>query len=447
MTNLPAGLMVSVSGIRGIVGTTLTPEIACTFASALGTHCADGTVIVGRDPRPSGAMLQHAVVAGLLSTGCQVWEVGIVPTPTVGRAVRTLGAAGGIMITASHNPIEWNGLKLFGPDGAILAPSVGETIRQLFVSGPIHRVPAVAVRGATPHPGVGAEHVARVCALVATDVIRAAHFRVVVDANGGAGGYLSQELLTALGCQVTPIACGNDGAFAHPLEPLPEHLVAIGPQVRAAGAHVGFALDPDADRLVVLDERGHCLSEELTLALAVKVRLQQEPGPVVINLSSSRVTDELARQAGCLCQRSKVGEANVVELMRTTNARIGGEGNGGVIDPRVGWVRDPFIGMGLILHLLAHARRPLSALVAELPTYHMTKRKVPLDPSALPALLARLRQVFPTAQVDDRDGLRLDVADGWVQVRASNTEPIVRVIAEATTADRANELADAVTKS
>jgi phosphomannomutase len=271
-----------------------------------------------------------------------------------------------------------------------------------------------------------------VLALADGEAIRARGFRVLLDANGGAGGPLASMLLEALGCAVVAVGAEPDGHFRHPPEPIPAHLAGIGPLVPQSRADVGFVLDPDADRLALVDEAGRCLSEELTLALAVRQRLRRARGPVVINLSTSRAVEDLAEEAGVPCHRSAVGEANVVARMRSEEALIGGEGNGGVIDPRVGWVRDPFVGMALVLGLLAEEGRPLSEAAACLPEYHIVKEKVDVDRAAVPRLLERLEADWPhPASADRRDGLRLGGPWGWVQVRPSNTEPIVRVIAEA----------------
>jgi phosphomannomutase len=267
--------------------------------------------------------------------------------------------------------------------------------------------------------------------LVDVPRIRARRPRVFLDANGGAGGPLGLRLLEALECQTFGLACNADGVFQHEPEPVLANLRDICPRVPQHRADIGFVLDPDADRLALIDETGRYIGEELTLALAVLFRLRQQRGPVVLNMSTSRLSEDIAKQAGCPCYRTAVGEANVVEKMREVGAVIGGEGNGGVIDPRVGWVRDPFIGMALILNLLADTGKRLSELVAELPSYCIIKDKYTLESDRLPQLFAALLQRWPDAAVNRMDGLRLDWPSRWVHVRPSNTEPIVRVIAEA----------------
>ena len=435
-------MIVSVSGIRGIIGDTLTPEAAARFAAALGAFLGGKRVVVARDSRPSGETLKHAVLAGLLGAGCKVDDVGIVPTPTVGVAVRALGAAGAIQITASHNPSPWNGLKMFGSDGAVLSAEAGALVRGLYESGDFKRAAWNGQGSVSVPPGMLEEHARKVLDQVSVAAVAGRGFKVFVDANGGAGGPLAEALLGELGCEVVAHNCDPNGDFAHDPEPTPAHLADVAPWVSQLGCAVGFCLDPDADRLALVDETGACLSEELTLALAVKYVLSQKSGPVVANMSTSRVSLDLAAAAGCRFARSAVGEANVVARMRSEGALIGGEGNGGVIDPRVGWVRDPFIGMALILSLMAEENRPLSEIAAGLPRYAMLKTKFAVPAGKLPAALTALRAKWPEATVDTTDGLRLDGSDWWLHVRPSNTEPVVRVIAESPTEDRTRQLCD-----
>jgi phosphomannomutase len=433
-------LIVSVSGIRGIIGAGLSPASALAFAQALGTYLKGGPVVLSRDSRPSGLMLRHAVIAGLASCGCEIHDFGIAPTPTVGLAVRKLEAAGAIQITASHNPAPWNGMKLFGSDGAVLSAAKGLQIKQLFDANAFALVSHDKLGGLRECQQAQDWHRERVLQLIDVTRIRSRNFRVLLDANGGAGGPLGTALLESL--QARPVVQGAnpDGDFAHPPEPLAENLTTILPLVPQHQASVGFVLDPDADRLALIDEQGRYIGEELTLALAVMCRLKAERGPIVINMSSSRVTEDIAKQFGVECHRAAVGEANVVKKMRAVGAIMGGEGNGGVIDPRVGWVRDPFIGMGLLLQLLAETGKTLSQLVAGLPSYAIVKDKYTVTRELLPRLNAALEARWPEAKANRLDGLRLDWPDRWVHVRPSNTEPIVRVIAEAPLAADAEKL-------
>jgi phosphomannomutase len=435
-----SNLIVSVSGIRGIVGEGLTAETATAFASALGTHLNGGRIVLSRDGRPSGAMVRHAVLAGLLEAGCDVVDVGVTPTPTCGFAIRKVQAAGGIQITASHNPALWNGLKLFGGDGRILSASEGKKVQAIFESWAFRRAAWDKLGTWSEERRAEDWHRERVLELVDVTRIRARRAKVFLDANGGAGGPLGRRLLEAF--QARPVIQGGDadGYFLHEPEPIAENLTTVCPLVVQNGADIGFVLDPDADRLALIDEQGRFLGEELTLALAVQFRLGGERGPVVVNMSTSRVTEDICKQFNVPFHRSAVGEANVADKMIEVGAVIGGEGNGGVIDPRVGFVRDPFIGMGLILNLMAATGKKLSELATELPVYHIVKDKYTVAREGLAKLSEALAARWPEATVNRVDGLRLDWPDRWVHVRGSNTEPIVRVIAEAPGAGEAERL-------
>lgn len=440
------GLIVSISGIRGIIGKSLTPGTALAFASALGGHTGGGKMIVSRDGRPSGTMLRHAVLAGLTAAGCEVHDIGVAPTPTVGLAVRHLQAAGGIQITASHNPAPWNGLKLFGPDGRVLSAAEGRKVQARFENGEIRYVPWDAVGTVRDYREAEELHCDRVLEQIDVPRIRAAGLHAFLDANGGAGGPLGRRLLQALRVETTCRGGDADGLFLHEPEPTAGNLRDICPLIVAHHADIGFALDPDSDRLALIDESGRYIGEELTLALAVCFRLRHARGPVVINMSTSRVNEDIAAKHGCVCHRAAVGEANVADRMLEVGAILGGEGNGGVLDPRLGLVRDPFIGMGLVLNLMAETGRKLSELVAELPVYHIVKDKYTVPREHLPKLYESLTQRWPEAAVNRLDGLRLDWKDRWLHVRPSNTEPIIRVIAEAPKQAEATELCQAVEK-
>jgi phosphomannomutase len=424
-------LIVSVSGVRGIIGQGLTPQAVLAFASAFAARVEGSRVVVSRDGRPSGTMLRHAVVAGLTAGGCVVHDLAVAATPTVGLAVKALDAAGGVQITASHNPAEWNGLKLFGPDGRVLSAAEGSQVKELYEAGTRRDVPYSELGTVIDYHQAGEIHRDRVVELVDAGRIRATGLRAFVDANGGAGGPLARKLLEALRVTAICHGCEADGIFLHEPEPTAENLRAVAPLVRDHDADIGFALDPDSDRLALIDENGTYIGEELTLALAAWFRLKQQPGPVVVNMSTSRRTADLAARFGVVCHKAAVGEANVADRMLEVGAIIGGEGNGGVIDPRVGLVRDPFIGMGLVLSLMAETGQPLSSLVAELPIYHIVKDKYTLARERLPALYGAMTERWPGVAADRQDGLRLDWPDRWVHVRPSNTEPVVRVIAEA----------------
>ncbi len=432
----------SVSGLRGIVGDGLDPAGVVEFAAAYASDCEPGPIVVAHDGRASAPMFLHAVLAGVTATGREVLVAGATATPTVGVLVRERGAAGGIQISASHNPPEYNGLKCFQPAGMVVSAARGRAIleridRRDFGWAAWDRLGSVHMLEDPDH-----EHLARVLGIVDVEAIRRRRFRVALDASHGAGGRLGAKLLRALGCQPTILGGVPDGRYEHPPEPTEANLRDFASIVAAVGAEVGFAQDPDADRLALIDESGRYIGEELTFALAVRHRLTQARGPIVLNLSTSRVAEDLARAADCSVFRTPVGEIHVVERLRAENGLLGGEGNGGVIDPRVGYVRDSLVGLAVVLDLLASEGRRLSEIVADLPTYAMVKEKYPLGGVAVAELFDRIASAHPEARPDRRDGLRLDWPDCWAHVRSSNTEPIVRVIAEAPDEARARELAD-----
>jgi len=424
-------LIVSISGIRGIIGDGLGPREAVRFGLAFGAHLGGGAVVVGRDSRPSGPMLASALQAGLLATGLRILDAGILSTPGVALAVRHLGVRGGAVVTASHNPSPYNGIKMLSPAGMALGRADGQAVADRYARETFVEVGTDAVGAIGAVADAAEVHADRVIALVDAEAVRARRFRVAVDAVHGAGGREMRLLLERLGCIVALIGEEPTGRFSRGPEPLPEHLGDLGRAVRDHGAALGLALDPDADRLALVDERGRAIGEEYTLALAAQHRLTQERGPVAANLSTSRLMDDVAREAGVPLHRTPVGEVNVAEAILREGCVIGGEGNGGVIDPRVVLVRDSLVGAALILEMLAARGKTLSELAAELPVYSMIKDKVPLGGVDAARVLRAVRERFAGARADERDGLHLAMDEGWIHVRASNTEPILRAIAEA----------------
>ncbi len=443
--------IISVSGLRGIVGDSLTADVAFRYAAAFAATLPPGPLLVSRDGRANGPALVAPIVAGLSQNGTRsVLDVGITATPTTGVLIRHHHCAGGIQISASHNPAEYNGMKLFSAEGRVVPAKVGEIVLQTYRSlakshsAPPIRNPASSVQQVTDTTSA---HLALIERTVDIDRIRAKRFHVLLDANHGSGSVLGAPLLERLGCDVTMLGGSSDGRFAHPPEPTSENLAAVLKQVTQAGAHVGFCQDPDADRLAIIDENGRYLSEEYTLALCVDHVLRNIPGPVVTNCSTSRMTEDLAAKYGVPFFRSAVGEANVVDEMLKRGAIFGGEGNGGAIDPRVGLVRDSFVGMALVIDAMAARDLPVSTLADELPCYAIHKTKLTLTREAVAAAFDALEKHFSDAKADRLDGLRLDwtLANGresWLLVRASNTEPIVRLIAEATAEFEAKQLCD-----
>jgi phosphomannomutase len=439
------GLMISVSGVRGRVGEALTPEVVARFAAGFGTWAAGGAktraIVVGRDSRVSGPMFHRAVVAALQSVGCNVIDVGLTTTPTCQLAVEFHHAAGGLMISASHNPIEWNALKFIGPSGAFLEAHEGAVLRRV-VDGTIPRASWDRLGSVTEDREAIERHIQQVLALPFVNVsgIRARRFKVALDCVRGAGGRIIPPLLDRLGCQVTAIHLEPDGRFPHPPEPVAENLHELERLVLQSAAEVGLAVDPDVDRLALVSEKGKAVGEDYTLALASRVVLRHRKGPVVANLSTSLILDDVAKEGGSRVIRAPVGEVNVVVRMRDERAPIGGEGNGGVILPELHLGRDAPVAVALILQLLLEDDTPLSAIVDRYPRYSIVKDKMDRPNVSFEAVYEALRKEFADATVDTQDGLRLSWPDRWVHVRPSGTEPIVRVIAEARTEDAARAL-------
>jgi phosphomannomutase len=434
--------IISVSGLRGMVGESLTPEVAIRYVAAFAALTSPGAMVVARDGRASGSMLAEAVCAGLHAAGRATIDAGVAATPTVGILVRKYRAAGGVQITASHNPPEYNGLKLFSAEGRVIPAEPGQRVLERYRAGRPEWVPHHRVGAAQPCPDAVSPHLDAVLATVDAQQIRQRRFKVLLDSNHGAGSLLGRRLLEDLGCAVTLLGGDPDGRFDHPAEPTAENLAGVLPAVRQAGADVGFCQDPDADRLAIVDAAGRYLGEEYTLALCVDHVLRQRQGPIVANCSSSRMSEDLARKYGVPFFRSAVGEANVVDLMLAKDAIFGGEGNGGPIDPRVGMVRDSMVGMAQVLEAMAVRGLPLAVLADELPRYEIVKTKIAVPPKKVAAALDALERHFAEARADRLDGLRLDWPGRWLLVRGSNTEPIVRAVAEADDAAEARRLCD-----
>ena len=439
------GLMVSVSGVRGRVGDALTPEVVSTFAGGFGAWAAgrhaSRAIVVGRDSRVSGPMFHRVVLAALQSVGCDVIDIGMAPTPTVQLAVEHHHAAGGLAITASHNPVDWNALKFISSTGLFLDSTEALEMRRSVESG-FPRATWDKLGEIQTDDSACDRHIERILALPYLDVdgIRKRGFTIALDCCHGAGATIMPALLERLGCHVTAIGLETDGRFPRSPEPIAENLGDLEQLVARAGADVGLAVDPDVDRLALVSESGKAIGEDWTLALATRVVLRHRAGVVVTNLSTSRVLDDVAERGGSRVIRAPVGEVNVAVRMRSEHSPIGGEGNGGVILPELHLGRDAPVGVALVLQLLLEDARPLSAIVAEYPKYAIVKDKLDRPAGSLAAVYDVLKEAFPEADADMQDGLRLSWPDRWVHVRPSGTEPIVRVIAEAPTAMEAKEL-------
>ncbi len=440
------GLMVGVSGVRGRVGEALTPEVIARFAAGFGAwsrarNGGTAKIVVGRDSRVSGPMFHAVVLSSLQSVGCDVIDVGLVPTPTIQLAVEHHHAAGGLAITASHNPIEWNALKFIAPSGLFLDAAEGAEMRGV-VEGNIPRARWDQLGKIQSDPLASERHIDAILALPYLDLekIRARRFRVALDCVRGAGGAFMPALLDRLGCVVTAINLETDGRFPRPPEPVAENLGDLERLVKQLGAEIGMAVDPDVDRLALVSNEAKAIGEDYTLALAAKTVLRRKKGVVVTNLSTSRILEDIAAEAGSRVIRTPVGEVNVATRMRAEKAPIGGEGNGGVILSELHLGRDAPVGAALILQLLADESRRLSEIVASYPRYIIVKDKLDRPKASLESVYAALSAAFPSAERDTQDGLRLTWPDRWVHIRPSGTEPIVRVIAEAPTVADAEKL-------
>lgn len=447
---LPDDLVVSVSGFRGKVGRPLTPELIASLAAAFGAFLREegsgDAVYLGRDSRTSGAMYAAAARAGLSSVGVRVVDLGIVPTPTLLLAAEEAGAAGALGVTASHNPAEWNALKFGGGDGFFLDAHRMERFQRFLAHGDVGRAEWDALGAVEQDTSAIARHMERILALPMLDVagLRGRAFHVALDCVHGAGGRMVPALLEALGCRVTGIGLEVDGRFPRDPEPTAANLGDLGALMLQSGAEVGFAVDPDVDRLSLVDESGTPLGEDLTLALCAAAVLRRRKGPVVTNLSTSRVVEDVAAAAGVACHRAPVGEVNVARRMQSEGAVIGGEGNGGVILPELHHTRDAPVGIALVLQHLLDEGTLLRDAADRWPRYVIVKEKVGMARERVGAAYSALSDAFDAPERDTSDGLRLAWPDRgeWLHVRPSGTEPVVRFIAEARDETRARWLVD-----
>ena len=447
-------LMVSISGIRGIIGDSLTPEVAVKYTAAFAEYCrrisgGPPAIVVGRDGRSTGSMLSDLVCSTLAAAGAHVRQIGISPTPTVQLAVEKERAAGGIAITASHNPVEWNGLKFLASSGMFLNADENRAFWEI-AAGPGTYARWDRLGSVTTDASWLSRHMEMVFALPYLDLeaIRRRKFTVVVDCVNAAGGLIVPEMLERLGCRVIRENCDVSGVFQHTPEPIPENLAGLAKRVVAERADLGIAVDPDVDRLVLITEEGKPYVEEYTVASAVQFVLDRELAGgkkhrVVVNLSTTRAVDDIARARGAEVVRTPVGEINVAKRMQEIGAVIGGEGSGGVILPAVHLGRDAIVGIGLLLQMLAEFGGTLSALKSTLPQYSIAKGKLELGRGSPAALLERIAASQQgKGRVNTDDGVKIDYPDYWIHLRKSNTEPIVRIIAEARTAAEASRIVE-----
>jgi phosphomannomutase len=444
-------LIKSVSGIRGIVGNGLNPEIILNFAAKFGKFtchefAGKKKIIVGRDSRASGIALKNAAISGLLGVGIDVIDIDLTPTPTLLYNVKKLKTSGGIVITASHNPSEWNALKLVGPSGEFLNKKYAEK----FFSMEENEVSWNTAKNYGKleiYKTAVKNHIDGVLSnsMIDTELIKKKKFKVALDCVNGGASLAFQEFLNTLNVEIYPIFCDTSGNFARIPEPRAENLKSLAKKVKESGADIGFATDPDGDRISIVSEEGIPISEEYTIAIATKSVLSKKKGPVVVNLSTTKSVEDIAKRAGVPFYRSPVGEANVVKIMKEKSAVIGGEGNGGVINPKIQYTRDGMGAMALILQYLAEEEISLSAIVNGLPRYKMIKEAIKMeDINKGKKLLEKIKNKNKNKNLDLSDGIRVTENDSWVHIRMSGTEPILRIIAEAPTKDKAEELINTI---
>jgi len=437
-------LMVSVSGLRGEVGSTLTPETIIRYTAAFAAFKQGGKIVVGRDSRVSGPFVQNLVTGTLVASGCQVIDLGIVPTPTVQMAIEHHQADGGIAITASHNPIQWNGLKFMDSDGRFLNPARAEQVYAMAEQNEVRLAEWSGLGSVIIDDQASNRHIEKILALpyLNLSAVRKRNFKVVLDSVNGAGGQIISDLLKRLGAEVIAINAEMNGRFAHTPEPLPENLTQLAEAVRLHQADVGFAVDPDVDRCAIVNNLGEPIGEEYTLVIAVKLVLSQRMGRVAVNMSTSRASEDIVKYYNGMFVRAKVGEINVAEKMAEIEAVIGGEGNGGVILPELHTGRDAPLAVALTLQMLVEHGGTMKELHQSLPQYAMVKDKVSIEGMDPDKVLTTLQKKYAKQPVDDLDGIKIDFDESWVHLRKSNTEPILRIISEAPTAAEAQALVD-----
>jgi phosphomannomutase len=435
-------LKIGITGVRGIVGESFTPELVVEFAQAFGTYMDGGRILVCRDTRPSGPMVQAGVSAGLLAVGCEVIDLGICTTPSMQLAIKQLGAVGGIAITAGHNPQQWNALKFVRNDGLYLNSTQGEELLDIYHQGEFVKIGWDKIKTSIQRLDATSLHLEKLNGVFNIEAIRAKRLTVAVDCCNGACARLIPRWLTDLGCEVLALNDDPSAPFPHSPEPKPETMAQLRAVVKAGRADIGFAHDADGERLGVVTEGGEPLSEELSFALASEIRLQERVGPIVTNVSTSSAIDRIAARHSASVVRTPVGQAYISEAMLEYGAVLGGEGSGGIAVPEVNLTHDSAAAIGLILEWMAHNAEPVSDLVAQLPQLTMIKHNIMLEPNRLYSILQRFRLIVEREQLvhDFTDGIKVSLPDGWVHARVSNTESMIRLIVEADDDRRARQL-------
>jgi phosphomannomutase len=442
MTMALRELKIGASGVRGVVGDALTPELIVNFACAFGTWCGGGPVVIGRDPRRSSTAFRAAVVSGLLSTGCRVIDLGVSASPLVSFAIRQLGASGGIAVTGSHNDADWNALKFFGPDGALLNAAKNEELLDFYHAAAFTLASWDRLQPVEAASGIEERYLAHLASAIDVDPVRSRRFRVAVDFTNGACGAVASRFLESLQCTLLPVNAEPTGDFAHPPAPTAANMRQVAALTRRNGADLGAALNVDGDRIGFVTGEGVALSEEYSLPLVAMPRLRRRPGPIVTSYSTSGMVEALAQAHGQRVMRGPVGESQIVDLGLAEGAVLAGEGSGGVAVMPLDVAYDGLLALGLVLEEMAMSGRSVAELIAGLPNLAMRKRELPCPPNLVHKVIDRFRRHHAKDAPDCTDGVRLSWADGWLHVRASGTEPLLRIIAESPDPARAEALVD-----
>ena len=439
-------LKIGISGVRGIVGDSMTPKLVMDFAAAFGTFLHGGTVLVGRDTRVSGPMLESACLAALSASGCDVRTMGICPTPVLQWAVKHGRARGGISITAGHNDIQWNALSFINREGTCLNPFQGAEVLDLYHLGKFRKVSVDGLGAVADGSAAVGDYFGALARFLDVRTIRGATLKVVIDACNGAGSPFLARLADELGFELVPVNDRPNGFFPHDPEPRPRNAQQVVSVLKVVGADAGFLLNSDVSRVSLVSETGESLSEEFTFPLVADAWLERRRGPVVTNLSTSRMIEDVARSRSCPIVRTKVGQSHAIHALLQEDAVLAGEGSGGVAIPDFLPAFDSFLTIGFILETIARKGKTLSALVGTLPRYHNVKEKLYCPPSKIHSVVSEVRKFFRHCRdIDTTDGIRVDDEQGWVQVRTSGTEPMIRVVAEDRSPERARRRADEVT--
>ncbi len=440
----PVSLKVGPSGVRGVIGESLTPQLVTSFSAAFGTYCGAGPIVIGTDTRPSGEMLKHAAIAGLLSVGCSPVDVGVVAVPTLMLHVREVGAVGGISVSGGHGAPDWNALRFIGSGGLALRATQAAELADLYHQGVFPRVGAREMSETRVDPTAVDRHVRAITSAVDADRIRAKRFTVAVDAASGSTRASMRRLLEALGCDLVAVGGEAGGAYRDSPELADEDLAELGDLVRRSGAAVGFAQDADADRLAAVDEQGEPLGADAAVALVVQRWLERAPGPVVVNVAVSRAVDDVAARFGCAVHRSRVGEAFVLEAMSDDGAQVGGEAGGGVIVAPVNPCRDSFAAAAVILEAMALSGDSIGSLRSRIPRYAMVTERLHCAARDVAPSLRLIKGLFRGERFDLTDGVKVEWADRWLLARPATSEAVIRLAAEAPTESDARTLTNQV---